>query len=58
MKTWFYALTIEICLIKQFDNHWKLFETLDFNTTQGFLFLFFIPVFPDYFNEFIYEIMK
>ena len=30
---------------KQFDHHWKLLKTLDFNTYQGFLFLFFIQKF-------------
>ena len=29
---------------KQFDHHWKLLKTLDFNTYQSFLFLFFIVV--------------
>ena len=33
MKTWFYALTIFI--FKQFDHHWKLLKTLDFNISQA-----------------------
>ena len=45
-------------IFKQFDHHWKLLKTLDCNTYQGFLFLFFYTVIPGYFNEFIYEIMK
>ena len=43
---------------KQFDHHWKLLKTLDFNTYQGFLFFVLYTVIPGYFNEFIYEIMK
>ena len=45
-------------IFKQIDHHWKLLKTLDCNTYQGFLFLFFYTVIPGYFNEFIYEIMK
>ena len=30
---------------KQFDHHWKLLKTLDLNTYQGFLFLFFKQLF-------------
>ena len=49
--TWkhnFMHLPMEINLFfnfKQFDHHWKLLKTLDFNTYQGFLFLFFIQKF-------------
>ena len=61
MKTLFYALTNRNLSLnfKQFDHHWKLLKTLDFNTYQGFQFFFVLyAVIPGYFNEFIYEIMK
>ena len=60
--TWkqFYALTNRNSFLnfKQFDDHWKLLKTLDFNTYQGFLFCVLYTFIPGYFNEFIYEIMK
>ena len=43
---------------KQFDHHWKLLKTLDFNTYQGFLFFVLYTVYSGYFNKFIYEIME
>ena len=33
MKTWFFVLTIFI--LKQFDHHWKLLKTLNFNIYQA-----------------------
>ena len=60
MKTLFYALTNRNLSLnfKQFDHHWKLLKTLDFNTYQGFLFYVVYTVIPGYFNEFIYEMLK
>ena len=43
---------------KQFDHHWKLLKTFNFNTYQGFLFFVLYTATPGYFNELIYEIMK
>ena len=43
---------------KQFDHHWKLLKTLDFNTYQCFLFFVLYMVIPGCFIECIYEKME